>query len=302
MAEYDIFISYRRVGAAEFANELYTQLTLRGYRAFLDLEENWSGDYRERLPQYVRDCKDFILILPKAAMDRCFEEDDMVRQEIATALAHGKRIIPLYLHGFEMPDDLPEDIAALPNHNAIHTYGMSFKQTLQSVISQLHSQREPSKYPAIIKTISWLAANVYLWRIIFFPILALCVFFLFCVVIPTDYFAASIHRSNFTLCGTIFAASASTAIGILLWLIHKLVRIMAVRLVLYPLAMLASYLGPMYFVTNFLWNYQYGLWNHPLIWPLFVTPAFVTFCSLICTFCVNLLCGYANTLLEAAYR
>lgn len=57
--------------------------------------ENWLSGFRERL----------------------FEPDDVVRKEIATALAAGKPVIPVLGHGGRMhrADELPEDLAGLAN-------------------------------------------------------------------------------------------------------------------------------------------------------------------------------------------
>lgn len=302
MAEPDIFISYRRIGAAEFAIELYTQLKMRGYSVFLDMEENWTGDYRERLPEYVRNCTDFILILPPSGMGRCAQEDDMVRIEIATALAHRKNIIPLHLHGFEIPQDLPEDITGIANQNAILTYGKSFKESLQLIISRLDSQRMASERPVWAQIVRWLLSNVYLWRIIFFPILALIVSCLCCLAIPPDFFTSHNDLLNYVHCLISFTSTASLLIGCILWCIHRKVEKTSVRFLLYPLAILTGYILPAPLVYQTIWNHQYNLCRLPLNLPLLSIPIMVTFASLICTLLVQFVCMFFNSLLEAAYR
>ena len=46
---------------------------------------------------------------------RLWNEDDVLRQEIAYLLAHGKSVIPLMAHGGELPQtqDLPPDLRSL---------------------------------------------------------------------------------------------------------------------------------------------------------------------------------------------
>lgn len=301
MAEYDIFISYRRIGGSEMAEELYTQLSMRGYRVFLDREENWTGDYTERLPQYVRDCTDFILVLPKDALNRCANEDDMVRIEIATAIEHSKQIIPLYMHGFTMPAQLPECIATLPNYNGFPTYGMSFKKTLYAVIDRLLSQREQTEIPQTVRVIHWLRRHIYLWRIVFFPILAGLLFCLFAAILPYDYFRHSADELNFILCGLTYVCLVSTLTGILLWFLHKLNIKLPLLFFLSVLSQFGSYLA-LSPLINLLWNHQYNLWHLPLGYILYLVPIAVTLCALFCTFIVNLGLKFCDTLTEAVFR
>lgn len=301
MAQYDIFISYRRIGGSEMAEELYTQLIMRGYSVFLDREENWTGNYREELPRYVMECTDFILVLPKDALERCVDEDDMVRIEIATAIKHSKNIIPLSMHGFEMPTSLPEDIAELPRLNDFRTYGVSFKATLQKVISRLLSMKQQTEHPTAVKIITWLCANIHLWRIIFFPVLAALLFCLFTVLLPYDFFAHTDDKLNFVACSLTYVCLASTLDGVLLWLLNKLKIKQPMRFVLSLLALIASYLAA-FPVATLVWNHRYALWQLPLGYIMFSIPVAVTLCAILATFIVKLFLDFVNLMIEAMYR
>ena len=108
--KYDIFLSYRRDGGIKDAMLLKNALEDRGYSVFLDMNSLHEGQFDEQLYQRIDECTDFVLVLPKGALDRCKNEDDWVRKEIEHAHAGGKNIIPIMLEGFSFPDELPETI------------------------------------------------------------------------------------------------------------------------------------------------------------------------------------------------
>lgn len=120
MEHYDIFISYRRT-SFETANLIATKLTMSGYSVFFDLETLRSGKFNDKLLEVIDGCKDFILILPPNALDRCVDEDDWVRREVEYAIQKGKNIIPVMLRGFEWPEEseIPPLMRELPNYNAL---------------------------------------------------------------------------------------------------------------------------------------------------------------------------------------
>lgn len=119
MEKYDVFISYRRDGGEHSAKNLYDRLTARGYKVFYDVETLRSGAFNEKLYSVIEACRDVVVILSPNALDRCQDEKDWVRLEVAHALQKGKNLIPVLLRGFTFPEDLPEDIAALPFQNGV---------------------------------------------------------------------------------------------------------------------------------------------------------------------------------------
>lgn len=108
--EYDIFISYRRMGGESTAKMLYDSLSDMGYKVFLDVETLRSGQFNTELYEVIDGCKDVVLVLAPGSLDRCDNDDDWVRLEIAHALKQGKNIVPVMLRGFSFPEQLPEDI------------------------------------------------------------------------------------------------------------------------------------------------------------------------------------------------
>ncbi len=96
----DIFISYRRTGGEWLAYSVYLELTLSGYDVFFDKDSLPGGDYEKYILKQVEECIDYILILPPNALDRCFNEDDLLYKEIKTAIQYKKNIIPIIMDEF----------------------------------------------------------------------------------------------------------------------------------------------------------------------------------------------------------
>lgn len=109
---YDIFISYRRVGGAQYARILQLMLTQRGYKVFLDYDELTDGKFGDHIQEAIKDAEIFMLVLSKEALVRCKNEGDWVRREIQLAILEGKHIVPINPdNSFDgVPDDIPEDI------------------------------------------------------------------------------------------------------------------------------------------------------------------------------------------------
>ena len=148
--KYDIFISYRREGGVETAKHLRDILTEKGYRVFFDTDSLTSGDFNQALFDKIEQCKDFVIILGPGALDRCVNEGDWVRQELACALRNHKNVIPIMREGFKFPKDLPEDIASVRKQNGIKVDYQYFDAVVDTLISFLHSK------PAWKRILQWL--------------------------------------------------------------------------------------------------------------------------------------------------
>jgi TM2 domain-containing membrane protein YozV len=68
----------------------------------------------------IDNCKDFLLICSENSLDRCNNDGDWVRLEIAHALEKGKNIIPVMLRGFAFPETLPADIEPIRMQNGVN--------------------------------------------------------------------------------------------------------------------------------------------------------------------------------------
>ena len=67
--KFDVFISYRRAGGANFARMMQQSLKARGYDVFLDFDSLRDGKFDENIYAAIDNCKVFILI-PLASHSR----------------------------------------------------------------------------------------------------------------------------------------------------------------------------------------------------------------------------------------
>ena len=138
---YDIFISYRRNGGAQFARILQLMLQQRGYNVFLDYDELTDGVFSDHIVAAIKEAPIFMMVLSEKALERCKNEDDWVRQEILLAMSEGKQIIPVNPDGqFDgIPEEVPEKIkiaAGAHQHSDI-----SFGQTLGVTVDFMIEKR-----------------------------------------------------------------------------------------------------------------------------------------------------------------
>ena len=138
---YQIFLSYRRNGSDAHARVFYEKLKELGYTVFLDFESLFSGGFKLNIMRAVEECTDFVLLLPKDGLVRCIEEDDILREEIATALRAGKNIVPVFINGFKMPlpSELPENIAPLTECHGIDCTMEYFDAVFEKLLRNLDS-------------------------------------------------------------------------------------------------------------------------------------------------------------------
>lgn len=139
--KYDIFISYRRTGGAQYARILQLMLTQRGYKVFLDYDELTDGIFSDHIKAAIKDAPVFMLVLSDGALKRCVNEDDWVRQEIILASQHNKHFVPVNPDNkFDgVPAGVPEEIAMAAGSHQQSEIG--FGQTLGVTIDLMIKNR-----------------------------------------------------------------------------------------------------------------------------------------------------------------
>lgn len=143
MAEnkYDIFISYRRDGGAQYARILQLELEKRGYKVFLDYEELTDGIFGDNIKEAIREAPIFMMVLSAHYLDRCKNEGDWVREEILQAINQQKHFVPINPdNSFDgTPADIPQDIKQVVNSHQ-HS-DVNFGQLLGASIDRLVKDR-----------------------------------------------------------------------------------------------------------------------------------------------------------------
>jgi hypothetical protein len=127
-----VFINYRREDSPGSAGRHYDHLAeeIPAEHLFMDVDAIAPGvDFVSEIERAVKSCDVLLVIIGRSwltAADRqgkrrLDDPDDFVRLEIATALKHGVRMIPVLVDGATMPAaaDLPRDIQTLVRRNAV---------------------------------------------------------------------------------------------------------------------------------------------------------------------------------------
>lgn len=151
---YDAFISYRRENGFLMAQIIHDRLKEKGLSCFLDLEEDRSGNFNDNLISAIEAAPNFILVLPKNALNRCVNEDDWVRREIMEALARGKHIIPVMYDGFTWPkskkwrDAVPPELVNLQYQQGVTMRQEYLYATIDKIIQYMVDIHPASSEPA----------------------------------------------------------------------------------------------------------------------------------------------------------
>lgn len=141
---YDVFISYRRLGGADFAHLLKISLSLMGLSVFLDIDNLGTGNFDAKLMSSLQCSSNVILVWTKGCFDRFLNDSDplfqdFVRKEYAVALKEKKNIVPVYKEDFVFPDvaTLPDDVKGVLSVNAIKFIGEYREASLEKIKKSL---------------------------------------------------------------------------------------------------------------------------------------------------------------------
>ncbi|MBI5683925.1 MAG: toll/interleukin-1 receptor domain-containing protein [Verrucomicrobia bacterium] len=143
-----VFVSYRRKGGAELARLVSDSLQRRRYNVFMDVENLRSGPFNTALFREIQSATDIVVILTPGSMERCRNEGDWVRLEIAYAIEQEKNIVPVMARGFDWASStslLPEDLAALPTFNGVESSHEYFEASMDKLATLLIGQPRRSR-------------------------------------------------------------------------------------------------------------------------------------------------------------
>jgi TIR domain len=128
-----VFVSYRRADSADATDRLADALTAHfgSGRIFLDIDNIELGaDFAQTIENWVASCDALVVVIgprwatatDRAGKRRLDDPHDYVRLEVEAGLRRGGvRVIPVMIHGAEMPlaEELPESLQPLRRRNAL---------------------------------------------------------------------------------------------------------------------------------------------------------------------------------------
>jgi formylglycine-generating enzyme required for sulfatase activity len=149
-----VFISYRR-DHRYLARSVYLSLKAEGYDCFLDYENITSGDWLQVILNQVVVRAHFILVTTPNTLERCKNEDDILRLEIEQAIRHQRNIIPLLFEGAQLSQDHPSLVSdllkRLPSYQALSVPDEYFEAAMNRLMgpSYLHRALEAVIHPVL---------------------------------------------------------------------------------------------------------------------------------------------------------
>ena len=182
-----VFISYRRRGEAGDAERLYDELSRYFSRRhlFLDVKSIGQGDSFPLAIQAALEACDALLaaIGPRwlTAPDergrrRLDDPADMVRREVAAALARGVWVIPVLLHGARMPaqEELPDDLKPLAECQAVEIRSGHFEKDVRELVGllkrRLYRRRRLAAALSFAAALAVVAAALYRFATVPLPV------------------------------------------------------------------------------------------------------------------------------------
>lgn len=173
-----LFISYRRDDASARAGRLCDWLKRQfgAERVFLDTEQITAGaQFPQVLADRLAQADVLLAVIGPQWLDarnaqgrRLDQADDFVRQEVAGALAAGKRVVPVLVGGATMPTEaqLPEALRPLARCNAAQVDDASFERDFNVLVDDLlgrprgYLRRELDRLTRLVRALKLTAALV----------------------------------------------------------------------------------------------------------------------------------------------
>jgi hypothetical protein len=159
-----VFLSYRREDSAAWAGRLHDSLAARfGERnIFQDVVAVEPGeDFADRIDRAMTEADaalavigpNWLTVTDDSGTRRLDEPGDYVRSELAAALVHGVKVIPVLVGGAAMPTpaQLPDDLQALAQRQAVTLRDTHWRVDSEALIDALRGEKPgaPRRWPLI---------------------------------------------------------------------------------------------------------------------------------------------------------
>lgn len=103
------------------------------------------GKLNEEIFRVIDSCTDIVVVLPQNGLDRCKNDGDWVRKEIAYSIKSNKNIIPVMMRNFEFPPELPQDINDLRHFNGISANMEYFDAAFAKLLTMIKASNYSDK-------------------------------------------------------------------------------------------------------------------------------------------------------------
>jgi hypothetical protein len=151
----DTFISYRRQNSTHLARNIFTELTLREIKAFLDVENIDSVQFDTFILNQIEARPNFVLVLSPASLVRCTEPGDWLLREILHAVKTNRNIIPVWDAGFKWEEEsqhLPDELQYLGLRNAVNFNHDYYEGFIEKIIRHINNPQDG--HDIVVKRVS----------------------------------------------------------------------------------------------------------------------------------------------------
>lgn len=124
------FVSFAR-SDGDVARSLRTALKQQGLSVNADDDHlHAGGDFQDqRTSREIKESDAFVVLLSQKSVD-----SNYVREEIEFAFRQNKRIVPVYVEGFQEQSLMPELFERLRNTSALHLNAMNMDEVVESIV------------------------------------------------------------------------------------------------------------------------------------------------------------------------
>ncbi len=186
------YISYMKASCGEYAYEIFKELRHFGYGVVYDKKSPRSGEFDKNLFLAINNCEWFILVLDKHIFEGWQDEKNWIHTEVAYAIAEKKKIICIKKPGLDVDAEIPEELREklYTSHNeVIELDKKNPEKTALKIREIFETEGNIGKFE---KTVNRIFSGIYLWRIIFFPILGSLIL----AGYLSDFYGAYVSKSN----------------------------------------------------------------------------------------------------------
>ena len=105
-----VFIGYCSQGGEQISEHIYNYLSAAGMSVCYDRNYLRNGVVNDAIFDRISKCDCYVAVLTPGALDRCGNPNDLMSNQIATAIAFRKKIVTIIVPGFQFPNYLPHEI------------------------------------------------------------------------------------------------------------------------------------------------------------------------------------------------
>jgi hypothetical protein len=141
-----IFLNYRRQDAPAHAGRLYEGLAERfgPARVYRDIDTIHAGaEFAPKIENALDSVGAILVVIGRNWLGAMGDPDDFVRLEIAYALRHNMKVIPVLVAGATMPaaDELPPDLADLARLHPCELPDEDWSSGIDALVESLESEK-----------------------------------------------------------------------------------------------------------------------------------------------------------------